>query len=340
MGTTVKYPKQDYAQQTRDTLATQIQLMPDLFKAESEFQPQFAQLQMDIANQMTPQLLDLYGQTQPRLAEMDAAALANQREADISAVEQLGPRAYEAMQNLDPQRAALLDSLMADAQTGLDSGGELTGIQRRNYQQNVRGAQAARGMGMGPSDALYEAAELQLGQERRQQQSRADAMKALTMQQALMGDPFMQILGKPSGTSPMMAAQTAAAGGGMSPGQLFNPESQYAQSLYNNNAMGTLQARMATSANRMGLIGAGIGAVGDMASAGITRCWVAREVFGESNPKWMAFYVWKEEVGPRWFKAIYNRYGEWFAKLIRNRPTVKNIIRNWMETRLNRLNKG
>lgn len=340
MGTTVKYPKQDYAQQTRDTLATQIKLMPELFAAEQQFQPQFAQLQMDIANQMTPQLLDLYSQTQPRLAQMDAAALAKQREADIAAVEDLGPRAYEAMQNIDPNRAALLDSLMADAQSGMDSGGQLTGVQQRNLQQNIRGAQAARGMGMGPSDALYEAAELQLGQERRQQQNRADAMKALTMQQALMGDPFMQILGKPSGTSPMMAAQTAAAGGGMSPGQLFNPESQYAQSVYNNNAMGTLQARMATSANKMGLWGAGISGIGDMASAGITKCWVAREVFGESNIKWMAFYVWKEQVGPRWFRSIYNKYGEWFAAFIRTKPRIKGMVKNWMERKLAQLSRG
>tara|TARA_R100000995_G_C3477524_1_gene121828 strand:- start:480 stop:1292 length:813 start_codon:yes stop_codon:yes gene_type:complete len=264
MGTKIKYPKQDYRNQTRDTLAAQIDLMPDMFAAESEFQPQFAQLQMDIANQMTPQLLDLYGRTNEQLTAMDRQNLAAQREADISAVEDLGPRALAAMKNTDPQKAALLDSVMQDAQSGMDSGGALTGMQQRQYAQNVRGAQAARGMGMGPSDALYEAAELQLGQERRQQQNRGNAMRALTMQQSLMGDPFMQILGKSSGSSPMMAAQTAQAAGGMSPGQLFNPESGYAQSIYNNNAMGTLQARMANQANTMGLWGAGISAGGNV----------------------------------------------------------------------------
>ncbi|HBX59328.1 MAG TPA: hypothetical protein DEG65_03670, partial [Methylophaga sp.] len=59
-------------------------------------------------------------------------------------------------------------------------------------------------------------------------------------------------------------AQTAQAAGGMSPGQLFNPESGYAQSIYNNNAMGTLQARMANQANTMGLWGAGISAGGNV----------------------------------------------------------------------------
>ena len=33
MGTKIKYPKQDYRNQTRDTLAAQIDLMPDMFAA-------------------------------------------------------------------------------------------------------------------------------------------------------------------------------------------------------------------------------------------------------------------------------------------------------------------
>ena len=63
-------------------------------------------------------------------------------------------------------------------------------------------------------------------------------------------------------------------------------------------------------------------------------CHVAREVFGEDNPKWVEFFVWKETKGPRWFKALYNEYSEQWAAFIRNKPTLKSIIRRWMNSKI------
>jgi len=137
-------------------------------------------------------------------------------------------------------------------------------MEQRRFQQNVRGAQAARGMGMGPSDALYESAELQLAGERRQQQRTGEGYRALGMRQGLMGDPFMQILGKPSGINPMMAMQAAGQGRGYSPGALFNPESNYAGNIYSGNQQAVNMQRMATMQGKNALMGAGIGALGSM----------------------------------------------------------------------------
>jgi len=270
MGTKVKAPPaRNYGKETRDTLQAQIDLMPDLYAAEQEFQPQFAQLQMDIAKSMTPQLLDMYEETQPRLAAMDRQTLAAQREADIAAVEDLGPRAMEALDQMDTQKSGLMKTLMAQAQEEVDAGGSLTGREARQYQQNVRGSQAARGMGYGPSDALYEAAELQMGSERRQAQRRQNAMQTLAMRQATTADPFMAILGRPSAVNPMAAAAVAGQGQGYTPGQLFNPESGYANAINAGNYQGKLAARTATGANRGAMWGAGLSALGSFAGAGV-----------------------------------------------------------------------
>ena len=68
-------------------------------------------------------------------------------------------------------------------------------------------------------------------------------------------------------------------------------------------------------------------------------CWVAREVFGNDNPKWLLFYHWKETQAPCWFKDLYNKHGEAFAEWISDKPRIKSMIRWWMESRINSLNR-
>ncbi len=270
MGTKVKSPPaRDYGRETRDTLNEQIRLMPDLLKAEQEFQPQFAQLQMDIAKSITPQLLDMYEETQPRLAAMDRQTLAAQREADIAAVEDLGPRAMEALDQMDTQKSGLMKKLMKLAEEEVDAGGRMTDRESRQYSQNIRSVLAASGLGHGPSDAAYEAAELQMGSERRKAQRRQNAMQTLAMRQATTADPFMAILGRPSAVNPMAAAAVAGQGQGYTPGQLFNPESGYANAIHAGNYQGKLAARSATAANRGAMWGAGLSALGSFAGAGV-----------------------------------------------------------------------
>jgi hypothetical protein len=169
-----------------------------------------------------------------------------------------------AMRSVDPAKTQLMDTLTQQAEEGLAAGGRLTDMQRRNYTQDVRSSQAARGVGMGPSDAAYEAAELQLAGERRQQQRTGDAYRAIGMRQGLFGDQFAQVLGKTSGVNPMMAMQAAGQGRGYSPGQIFNPESPMAQNIVaaNTQALNMQRANNAQSSNM--LLGAGLGALGSI----------------------------------------------------------------------------
>lgn len=77
----------------------------------------------------------------------------------------------------------------------------------------------------------------------------------------------------------------------------------------------------------------GLGAMGGGAYAG-KACWVAREVYGEDNPKWRIFREWLITRAPKWFYNLYIRHGEKFAKAIRNKPEIKWLIRFWMDGRI------
>jgi hypothetical protein len=78
------------------------------------------------------------------------------------------------------------------------------------------------------------------------------------------------------------------------------------------------------------MIGAGMQAFGTYKA-----CWVAREVFGNDNPQWLEFYDWKEFKAPKWFKKLYDSFGERFAKFISNKPKLKKLIKTWMEGKIN-----
>jgi hypothetical protein len=78
-------------------------------------------------------------------------------------------------------------------------------------------------------------------------------------------------------------------------------------------------------------------AIGDIASAAVPfllGCWVAREVYGEDNPRWLAFRQWMLVESPSWFFDLYVKYGERFAKFISNKPFIKKLIRKWMDTKI------
>ena len=63
-------------------------------------------------------------------------------------------------------------------------------------------------------------------------------------------------------------------------------------------------------------------------------CWVAREVYGENDIRWMIFRDWMITSAPRWFLRAYLNYGEKFATYISNKPKIKSIIKLWMNKRI------
>lgn len=255
-------PPRDYAKETRDTLQAQIDLAPELYAAEASQEygrPAEARLNLEILRDVmrgsegTPGLLELYEQDiMPGLARADVAGLDVTREGDIAAVERLGPRATEAFRQANPEQAALMAELNRQAQSELAAGAALPPALSRELEQQVRGAQAARGMGYGMADVGQEALIKGLQAEQLQRRRQAFASQVVGLNAATSADPFMAILGKP-GVGMGAAQGFAAQGQGMAPQQVFNPESAYAGSLAAGNYNAALNASIASANARAGV---------------------------------------------------------------------------------------
>ena len=261
MGSVSAPAPRDYAQETRDTLRSQIDLAPEKYAAEAQFAPKYQALTIDMLKQATPELLQLYrDQISPAMSEAEAASRSRARAGDIADIGTLGPQARAAIKAASPQQAALADSLTAQAQSGLNAGSRLTPEQQRQVEQQTRGSFAARGLAGSPTAGLQEAVRSQLSGAGMQQQRSQQAMGALGASQGVYGDVFQQVLGRPSqafGAGQGFIGQAQ----GFNPGQLFNPESQYAANLIGGNQQATLAARTATAANTSSMVGAGLSAL-------------------------------------------------------------------------------
>ena len=97
-------------------------------------------------------------------------------------------------------------------------------------------------------------------------------------------------------------------------------------------------ADQAAKASSQAGIFSGLGSLGGgIATGAIAKyCWVAREVYGAHNPAWLLFREWMLNDSPGWFRAIYIKFGERFAKFISNKPRLKARIRTWMDSKIRR----
>lgn len=58
-------------------------------------------------------------------------------------------------------------------------------------------------------------------------------------------------------------------------------------------------------------------------------CWVAREVYGADDPRWLLFRAWLFAEAPEWLRDLYAAHGEEFAGWIHDKPLVKAAVR-WL----------
>ena len=82
------------------------------------------------------------------------------------------------------------------------------------------------------------------------------------------------------------------------------------------------------------MMGGLIGGLGQLGAASIMSCWVAREVYGESNPKWLQFRHWMLNKSPDWFREWYLANGELVAEHIKDKPELKAQIKIFMDSKL------
>ena len=124
--------------------------------------------------------------------------------------------------------------------------------------------------------------------------------------------------------------------------QMINSASQAtnaAQSNWQNyqQTMLNAAAQEANSKNQVSAANAGMyGQIGGTAAAvaAVAVCWVAREVYGETNPDWLTFREWLLNKAPEWFRKTYVKYGERFAAFIKDKPRTKSLIKRWMDSKI------
>jgi len=245
-------------------------------------------------------------------------------------------------------------------QAGLQQRADLTQAQM-DQQANAFGADAAQRTAMGNQAQRQQANQFGVGatmdaqrlNEQLRQQGLISYINALgnlaQMEDKFMLDPFQALLGRGGGNALQQGQSVfGQAGYGLQSGpQYLNPEAGlgYISNMAANQA-NMYAANVAADASRSSGLMSGLGALGGgllsgagaAASGGGTLfggfCWVAREVYGPTNPAWMQFREWMFTESPQWFFELYRKYGERFASWISDKPRLKGIIRKWMDSKI------
>ena len=286
----------------------------------------------------TPGLFDLLEEQSTRAGALQRRELDLQRASDVGALQEYAPQVVEAYRGADPYSTGLAESQTAMAQDLYQRAQGLNPEQQRIAdQQALQMSQRVGRVG----DESSVAGQI-LGREQYLSGLRGQAagmgQQAFGMNRQLAGDVGMTILGRPSSAiglgNQMLGQATAGAAGPMGP-QLFDPNVGLNMAMQQRGQDVTFQgmqaqANAASSAGTMGMLGSLAKAGATMAAA----CWVAREVYGIENSKWMQFREWMLNDSPSWFRKLYLKYGERFAGFISNKPRIKSIIRNWMNTKI------
>lgn len=167
---------------------------------------------------------------------------------------------------------------------------------------------------------------------------RAYALSLIEAQRATASDPFQAILGRSSNAAKEGSnlSQFAAnlAQNKLGP-NLFDPETGINLALQQNQNTANYNSNIFSSqASLAGAQSKAKGAVLGAVLQGLAQCWVAREVYGEDNPKWRVFREWLTLCAPKWFYNLYVKHGERFAAWLKGKHVLKAFIRYWMDGRV------
>ena len=273
------------------------------------------------------------------MAQESEQAGLNQRKAlaDAQMLQQSRAMGLEAGMQQDSQQAQL-DQAKLLAQAQMDQQANAFDAQSEQQADVINQGQAQQAAQFGVGATM----DAERANESLRQQGLGNYINALgnlaQMEDKYTLDPFQALLGRGGGGS-LQAGQGVfgQAGYGLDSGpQYLNPEAGLGYiSQQNANQANMYAANVAADASRSSGIMGGIGALGGgLLSNASLFCWVAREVYGPTNPSWLQFREWMFTESPNWFFRLYAEYGERFANWISNKPRLKSIIRKWMDSKI------
>lgn len=261
-------PAPNYQESMRSILQAQIDLAPQVYAREAEFQPKYQTLQDQIAKQAAQSQIGMYQELQPAYSQLEESYMKDQQAAQLRGLQERAPGYVQAFQQAQGV-ADINNALQQYTQQKLSglqaNGANLSPEEQRAIEQQTRAGYAARGTALSSQSNLAEVMNRYNARQAREQQLVAlgtglggyfsqQSAPALTSfyQQPMYAGSF----GGQAAQNANMAQQQAGA-------QYFNPESQTgmgsiygaynAQSQY---AAGMAQANASKSAGMMGMAGA------------------------------------------------------------------------------------
>jgi len=261
-------PAPQYNESMRSILQAQIDLAPQVYNREVEFQPKYQKLQSEIEAQAAKDQLSLYKELQPEYSSLEDAYI---RQTQANQLKGLQERAPEYVQSFkQAQGTAGIDAAIKGyAETTLadqmNAGFKLNPEEQRQLEQSTMAGYAARGTALGNQAGLANVLNRYQYIQGRQQNALSQASgigQYLGNQSAAALTSFYQ---QPMYASAFggQAIQNSQMGQQQAGPQYFNPESEVgmgsiygaynAQSQY---AAGQAQANASKRAGTMGAIGA------------------------------------------------------------------------------------
>ena len=341
----------NYQESMRSILKAQVEMAPEVYARELEFQPKYQALQDRMAAQAAGSQMALYQGPQPQYSQLEEDYMKSQQAAQLRGLQERAPgyvQAFQEAQGVGGINQALQQYTQQKLGGLQANGAMLSPEEQRALDQQTRAGYAARGMALGGQSNLAEVMNRYNARQAREQQLVAlgTGLGGYFQQQAAPALTSFYQQPMYAGSFGGSAVQNAMMGQQQAGPQYFNPESQTGMGsiygAYNSQmqyAAGMAQANAAKSAGSKGMFGslggAGIGAAGMLGAAKLL-CWVAREVYGNTNPDWLTFREWMVNEAPEWLRATYIKYGEWFAGFIKDKPRVKWFIKLWMDSKIKR----
>jgi hypothetical protein len=209
-----------------------------VYASNAEYSPLYTQLGLSNTESYLngtngqPGFLDEYqNQIMPALTNAQTTANTAVRKANLADAAALTPQYVATERAANPGAAGLLDTLTSNASRDLSYGTQLTPAQQLQMNQSVRGAEAARGLGNGPSDVFNESmADTNYGQQLYQQRM-GEAQGLVPQLQSFYGDPTGAIsgMGSTAGMSASGISGAAASGAAGAQSNEFNSQTDLSQ---------------------------------------------------------------------------------------------------------------
>ena len=270
---------------------------------------------LNLARRQAADYGDLYRRAANDQLAFELRSATTKRQGDLQDFQNLGGDYVSAMRSTNPLLAQYYDT----AQSNLALGSSLSPEQEAELASYVRKGQATRGMGRGPTDIYQEALQKTSFGENLRQQRMQEARGAVGM----YGDIFQATTGRPTMSPAPAGANVQAPDASIGLQDYLSLGVNYQQQDAN--------AAAAKKAQQAQLIGAGIGAIGNLGGMAAGLCWVAREVYGEASPKWKAFRRYLITKAPAALLRGYVAKGQRFAEWLAAHPERKPDVRAWMD---------